>query len=177
MKLKSTVWFIVISACLFITGCGIAVFLDNWYTNTYTPSLMPYQEAIPDTSVPCTIGEYGSYAGSITCRPADGSQPDSVLYIYYETVAVCTKTYGNRPDRKQYDYNLRAQDQRENPSKVVEYSGVYSYPVDNPQNGTYEGYYPQFIQEKDADIAASLYKKLYQGEAEVVSWDNAYTES
>lgn len=166
--------------CLCIAAAFFAGFVctqawDDWYTKTYTPSLMPSVRYTPDTAVPCTIGVYGSYAGSVTYRSADSSE--HTLYVYCETVSAGVKTYRNSPDRMQYDYNLKVQDSREHAVQSVTYSGARSFPVNDPQAVTYEGFYPQFIQQQDETVANALYAAFYDGNAQVFGWENAYTES
>ncbi len=116
-----------------------------------------------------SLDVYDGYAGSVTYQTAGGEQ--KTLYIYYEVVSIETKIYESSFERRQYDYNLRAQNAKEDFTQSVVHSGVYSYPVNNPDNAAYEGYYPQFIAEQDAGVAKKLYRQVYGGSASVTEWN------
>lgn len=159
---------IIFFSAMFATRC-----FDNWYTKTYTPSMLPAAHVEMDDIVP-TSQNYDRYAGSVMFRSS--ADKEVTLYIYYVVTSICTKTYEDGSERKQYDYNLRVQDQSENPTKTYECGGVCSYPADDPNDITYENYYPQLIREQDTNIASALYREMYDGSATVVAWNNAYTD-
>lgn len=166
--IKRIIFMLIFFSAMFATRC-----FDNWYTKTYTPSMLPTVHVELEYFA-STLQNYDRYAGSVTFRSS--ADKEATLYIYYEVTSICTKTYKDGSERKQYDYNLCVQDQSKNPTKTYECGGVYSYPVDNPKAITYENYYPQFIREQDTNIASALYREMYDGSATVVAWNNAYTD-
>lgn len=162
---------IIFFSARFATRC-----FDNWYTKTYTPSMLPAAHVELEYFAPTsTLQNYDRYAGSVTFRSS--ADKEVTLYIYYVVTSICTKTYEDGSERKQYDYNLCVQDQPKDPTKTYECGGVYSYPVDDPKDITYENYYPQLIREQDVNIASALYREMYDGSATVIDWNNAYTDN
>lgn len=171
---KDTKWIAFFMIIFFPSMLATRCF-DNWYKKTYTPSMLPAVHAELEYFAPTsTLQNYDRYAGSVTFRSS--ADKEVTLYIYYVVTNICTKTYKDGSERKQYDCNLRVQDQAKNPTKTYECGGVYSYPVDDPNDITYENYYPQLIREQDTNIAFALYREMYDGSATVVAWDNAYAD-
>lgn len=120
-------------------------------------------------------GVYDKYAGSVTYRTITGKE--TTVYVYYEPIASGKFSYPDGSTRISWTYNVRIQDAKQSPAHTVIHSGDCYYPTDNPDKVTYESYYPQFIQKQDILVASAVYFDLYHSFANVVSWDNAYTET
>lgn len=171
--MKKKTYSVIVTLVCVIAIIVVVHFAKCWYTKTFTPSLLP-QEKILKFNLADDVGQYDQYAGNIIFNTKD--EIKSKVYVYYEIVSDCTILYKDGNTRRVIDYNLRAQDKKENPTKMVEFSGAYVYPLDNPENVTYERYYPQFIREQDTHIARSLYYKLYKSNARVIDWNNVYED-
>lgn len=80
-----------------------------------------------------------------------------------------------------YDYNVRFQNKYSNPTATELRSGsaFNGYFRKTTTDGwvnskAYEGFYPQFIREKDRAVANSAYNFFYDGSMTITNWNNQY---
>ena len=169
-KLKKYMKRVAYVAICMLLGYLAANGFHSWYIKTYYPSKVPPASAEVEYEASATE-IFDQYAGSVTFLTQ--TDQETTLYVYYEIVSIYTKTRKDESVWKEYTYNLSVQDEKENPTKTYECGGVVSQQADDPENVTYENYYPQFIGKKDVGLASRLYRELYDDTATVIAWDNA----